>query len=59
VWPQHVAPVDGEAKSSTPIVSLRYRVNCSCRIRRKMATLEATFLFFSFVFSPFTFLPQL
>jgi hypothetical protein len=24
-WPQHVAPVDGKAKRSTPITSLRYR----------------------------------
>jgi hypothetical protein len=25
VWPQHVAPVDEEAKRSTHVVSLRYR----------------------------------
>jgi hypothetical protein len=32
-----------------PIASLRYRINCSSRIRRKIATPEATFLFFFFV----------
>jgi hypothetical protein len=54
-WLQHVAPADGEAKRSTPIVSLRYRGNCSHRIRRKMATPEATFFVFLFHLFPILF----
>jgi hypothetical protein len=45
----HCTSADGEAKSSTPIASLRYRVNCSRQIRRKTTTPEATILFFSFM----------
>jgi hypothetical protein len=45
--------VDGEAESSMSIAFLRYRANCPWRIRRKTATPEATFLFFSFTFLPF------
>jgi hypothetical protein len=35
------------------VASLRYKGNYSHRIRRKTATPEATFLFFSSIFSPF------
>jgi hypothetical protein len=47
------APADGEAKRSTLVASLRYRGNCSHRMRRKTDAPESTFLFFSFMFSPF------
>jgi hypothetical protein len=45
-WPQHVTPVDGEAKRLIAITSLRYKVNYSHRIRRKTATPRATFFLF-------------
>jgi hypothetical protein len=48
---KHVAPVNGEAKRSMPIASLRCRENCFHQIRRKMATPEATF--FVFLLRPF------
>jgi hypothetical protein len=50
VWPQHVAPADGEAKRWTPVTSMRYRKTVPPDKEEDSHARGHLFLFFSFIF---------